>query len=189
MFDVKRILPILLLFLLIFSNGKLIQTEQEVDTEKIIFRRVVTGHSNDGESVIVSDTVIEKKVWRNEIRKIWGADSLPTFPNDGSLELEEDFSWFPPVGGYRFVQFTLIPDDTLTSNDIAQSNAGMHSSNTIDMLYVISGKCVHKMGDGSTVELKAGDTLIQNGTLHAWFNPFTEPCLVIGVLIGAYRSG
>ena len=29
-----------------------------------------------------------------------------------------------------------------------------------------------------------GDTVIQNGTRHAWRNPFDEPCVMVVVLIG-----
>ena len=35
------------------------------------------------------------------------------------------------------------------------------------------------------VTLKAGDTLIESGTLHAWTNPFDEPCRFLAVVIGA----
>lgn len=63
----------------------------------------------------------------------------------------------------------------------------MHESDTVDLLYVIAGRYILKMGDGSKVELAAGDGLVQNGTLHTWFNPFREPCRIIRVLIGSYR--
>ena len=38
------------------------------------------------------------------------------------------------------------------------------------------------------VEVKAGETVIQNGTRHAWRNPSSEPCQIIGLLVGAERS-
>ena len=189
MYNLKRALHILLILPMVFSSCT--QSNHENASGDIKFRRVVTGHTNDGKSVVVSDNVAETKFNKSGFvyHKIWGADSIHTFPNDGSLDLDENFSWFPPTRGYRFVHFTLPPNDTLTHEDIAKSNSGMHKSNTIDLLYIISGKCMHKMGDGSMVELNAGDVLIQNGTLHAWFNPFKELCSVVGVLIGAHRSG
>jgi mannose-6-phosphate isomerase-like protein (cupin superfamily) len=164
--------------------------EQGNQARETKFRRVVTGHTDDGQAVIVSDILLDKQVWSRgvEVHKLWGADVTPTYPDDGSLTVETDFSWFPPLDGFRFVHFQFPPNDTLTADEMDQDNSGMHASNTVDLLYVMAGRCILKMGDGSKVELAAGDVLIQNGTLHTWFNPFSEPCRIIGVLIGAYRE-
>jgi hypothetical protein len=48
---------------------------------------------------------------------------------------------------------------------------------------------VLELDDGVTVELGPGDTVVQNGTRHAWRNPFSEPCRMVVVLIGAERTG
>ena len=32
-----------------------------------------------------------------------------------------------------------------------------------------------------------GDTVVQNGTRHAWRSPFSEPCRIVVVLIVAER--
>ena len=50
---------------------------------------------------------------------------------------------------------------------------GSHSTDTIDLIYVASGACVEARS-GETVQLNAGDTLIQNGSRHAWAIP--APC-------------
>jgi quercetin dioxygenase-like cupin family protein len=63
--------------------------------------------------------------------------------------------------------------------------AGMHRSATTDMLYVISGRCVLELDDGSKTEISAGDVVVQSGTMHRWHNPFAVPCRVLGVLVGA----
>jgi hypothetical protein len=39
--------------------------------------------------------------------------------------------------------------------------------------------------DGSVVHLKAGDLLVQRGTIHNWVNRGPEPCVIAFVLIGA----
>ena len=39
--------------------------------------------------------------------------------------------------------------------------------------------------DDSTVHLKAGDVLVQRGTIHNWVNRGTEPCVIAFVLIAA----
>ena len=37
--------------------------------------------------------------------------------------------------------------------------------------------------------LKMIDTVVQNGTRHAWRNKSSEPCRMVVFLLGAHRSG
>jgi quercetin dioxygenase-like cupin family protein len=67
-------------------------------------------------------------------------------------------------------------------------NPGMHTTVTIDFEYVISGRVVLELDDGATVELGPGDTVVQNGTRHAWRNPFDEPVTLLVVLVGATKA-
>jgi len=67
-------------------------------------------------------------------------------------------------------------------------NPGMHRTATIDYEYVVSGRCVLELDDGASRELGPGDTVIQNGTRHAWRNPFEEPCVMVVVLIGVHND-
>jgi hypothetical protein len=39
--------------------------------------------------------------------------------------------------------------------------------------------------DDTKVHLKAGDVLVQRGTIHNWVNRGTEPCVIAFVLIAA----
>jgi mannose-6-phosphate isomerase-like protein (cupin superfamily) len=39
--------------------------------------------------------------------------------------------------------------------------------------------------DDTSVHLKAGDVLVQRGTIHNWVNRGTEPCVIAFVLIAA----
>ena len=39
--------------------------------------------------------------------------------------------------------------------------------------------------DDATVHLKAGDVLVQRGTIHNWVNRGTAPCVIAFVLIAA----
>ena len=64
----------------------------------------------------------------------------------------------------------------------------MHRSATVDLLYVIEGRCELELDDGERVSLGAGDTFIQSGTMHAWRNPFDVQCKIIGVIVGAEVS-
>jgi quercetin dioxygenase-like cupin family protein len=39
--------------------------------------------------------------------------------------------------------------------------------------------------DDSTTHLKAGDVVVQRGTIHNWKNTGTEPCVIAFVLVDA----
>jgi mannose-6-phosphate isomerase-like protein (cupin superfamily) len=40
--------------------------------------------------------------------------------------------------------------------------------------------------DGTNVHLKAGDVIVQRGTIHNWINRGPEPCVIAFVLIAAH---
>ena len=43
---------------------------------------------------------------------------------------------------------------------------------------VLEGRVRIEIVDGPTLELKAGDTVVQRGTRHAWSNRSDSPCVV-----------
>lgn len=174
-------------------------------------RRVATGQGPDGKAVIVSDGTVapvESPLMPGAFfYSFWGADSMPSLPNDGA---EPPYStWFPPDGGYRFELITLPPDGTEPPAGLDKAQAlaeterllpglmdvmdpkhpGWHSTDTVDLLYVVSGECILKLDSGETTPLKAGDTLIQTGSRHAWGNPGEVPCALLVVSIGVKRKG
>jgi len=59
-----------------------------------------------------------------------------------------------------------------------------HRTDSIDYAVVMSGEIDMEL-DGSSVHLKAGDVLVQQGTIHNWVNRGTEPCVIAFVLIAA----
>lgn len=173
-------------------------------------RRVVTGHSGDGKAIVASDTEVDgfrpALMPGVEFHPLWGADAPPVYPDDGTpLEYRD---WFPPVGGFRFLAAT-IPPASLAPGAVADEAAataelearapgllatmepdtpGMHTTDTVDLIYVISGEIVLELDDGAEVTVRAGETIVQSGTRHAWHNRGTEPCRLIAVEIGAQRS-
>ena len=125
-------------------------------------RRVVTGHTSDGKATITSDTEIDAVTVAllpgSESYTLWGTDETPTFPDDGSLRPYS--TYIPPVGGFRFGIFTVPPQSVtlpknlnmqaaLTEfeenmpgflNYMEKDNPGMHTTDTIDFEYIISGE-------------------------------------------------
>jgi mannose-6-phosphate isomerase-like protein (cupin superfamily) len=169
-------------------------------------RRVVTGHDPDGKAIFASDEQVEPTTVGLlpglELHRMWALDEAPTFPDDGQAPLATNY--FPPVGGFRFGLFTIPPDSTAMPADLdvagalaemevklpgmaghmEPDNPGMHTTASVDYEYVVSGRVILELDDGATRELGAGDTVVQNGTRHAWRNPYDEPCQLVVVLIG-----
>lgn len=175
-----------------------------------VIRRVATGQAPDGLSVIVTDDAvapIESPLMPGaKFYSVWGADRLPTLPDDGK---EPAFrTWFPPDSGYRFEFIVIPPDGSSPPPGLNRAAAlaeteerlpglmdvmdpkhpGWHTTDTIDLLYVVSGACVLKLDSGETTPLKAGDALIQTGARHAWGNPSGQDCTLLVVSIGVKRE-
>ncbi|MGR9092242.1 MAG: cupin domain-containing protein [Gammaproteobacteria bacterium] len=172
------------------------------------FRRVVTGHRGDGKSVVAADDKVEGVQVPGlpgvYLTTLWGADEAYHYPDPGDEAPHP--AWFPPIGGMRFFEFVLAPDSTPPDTSMSEEqigieaerlfpgllghfdpeDPGMHRSASTDMLYVISGRCVLELDDGSATELAAGDVIVQSGTMHRWKNPWDEPCRIIGALAGAH---
>ena len=55
---------------------------------------------------------------------------------------------------------------------------------SIDYAVVMSGETDMEMDD-TVVHLKAGDVLVQRGTIHNWVNKGTKPCVIAFVLISS----
>lgn len=170
-------------------------------------RRVVTGHGPDGMAIFASDSMVEGRTVRLipglEIHNIWGADEPPTFPDDGSKPAVS--TYFPSLHGFRFGLVTIPPESVQPAKDldtqaalaemesklpglashIEPDHPGMHRSETVDYEYVISGEVWLELDDCEQVLLRPGDTVVQNGTRHAWRNEGTIPCIMIFCLLGA----
>jgi len=173
-------------------------------------RRVVTGHDANGKAVFASDEEVEPITLAllpgAEFFQLWGADAPRRFPDDGSAQAGQ--TYYPPVGGIRFGLFTVAPDSVSMLEDLDMDAAirelneklpgvgdhlepdhpGMHTTATIDYEFVVSGRCVLELDDDAIRELGPGDTVIQNGTRHAWRNPYEEPCVMVVVLVGVHHD-
>ncbi|UCG54691.1 MAG: cupin domain-containing protein [Dehalococcoidia bacterium] len=146
-------------------------------------RRVVTGHTADGKAVIANDTEIDSVTiapgW--ELIGMWNASEPPVFPNDGSPPEIAGPRPDVPVGGFNFGLFNIPPHT-------GKGDPGFHITDTIDLGYVISGEVWLELDDGKEVDLRPGDTIVQNGTRHAWRNKGSETCTIVMCMIGAHRK-
>ena len=116
-------------------------------------------------------------------------------PSDGKRP--EARNLFPYSSGFRFVVFMVGPDsesvmpaDLDVQSAMAEmeakapgaaarmepNNPGMHKSDTVDYVVVLSGEVWLELDDGQETHLRMGDLVVQNGTRHAWRNKSTAPC-------------
>jgi mannose-6-phosphate isomerase-like protein (cupin superfamily) len=162
-------------------------------------RIVTTGHDDAGQPMIVADGPVQTNPFpaTGEVARIFSSDSALTYPNDGADPSAKSF--FPPVGGVRVALVRLFPEtDTAevggsideVGDDLARAlddpDAGMHVTNTTDVVYIVSGSVELEVG-ASRTRLSTGDLLIQHGTKHRWTNDTAEPADLLLFLLGARR--
>ncbi len=61
----------------------------------------------------------------------------------------------------------------------------MHRTDSIDYAVVIAGEIDMELDGGQEVHLKAGDVVVQRGTIHNWVNRGDKLCIMAFVLIDA----
>ena len=173
-------------------------------------RRVVTGVGPDGKSRLTSDSVVAPVTVRAlpgyAWHRLWGLDETGEVPNDGTPQPALDH--FPPALGVRFNMFTVPPAGDQPASELDQQtakkeldeklpgrskhmesdHAGLHTTASIDFIYVISGEVWLELDDGKELRLRAGDTVVQNGVRHAWRNRSGMPCTMLICLVGAARK-
>lgn len=65
-----------------------------------------------------------------------------------------------------------------------EERPGMHKTPTIDYGIVLQGEITLELDCGS-VNLAAGDIVVQRATAHAWRNYGDTPCVMVFVLISS----
>jgi mannose-6-phosphate isomerase-like protein (cupin superfamily) len=139
-------------------------------------RRVVTGHDMSGRAIVRIDEVAKNLVSSRPGATacvVWTTDGFPV-DNTG----EED-------AGLRKTATTLDDGTVFRILELAPGvSPRNHRTDSIDYAVVMSGE-VDMVLDDATVHLKAGDVLVQRGTIHNWINRGTEPCVIAFVLIAA----
>ena len=169
-------------------------------------RHVVTGHNDEGKSMIISDdrsphVLALPGVEDFALTNLWVTDGSPA-DNAGRADTAcRPVVLEPPPGGtiFRIVEFP--PDKSLgkhfdrkavfdamrasgAMDPDASRHPGMHKTATVDYAIVLSGEIYAVMDEGETL-LGAGDALVQRGTNHAWSNRSETPCLVAFILVSA----
>lgn len=170
------------------------------------FRRVVTGHDENGKAVVVSDGEAEQFLERPNrpgvrLTNFWIERGSPAEYDGPTETCTGDFVLHPPALGSTFRCVEFLPEDpevlaTLDGKSaFAEMGAGanivegarhpfFHRTDSLDYAIVLSGEIWMVMDtEEEDTHLKAGDVVIQRGNNHAWSNRGTEPCVIAFVLI------
>jgi len=139
-------------------------------------RRVITGHDDTGRAIVKIDEVASHAfVGRPGATgiNVWTTQGFPV-DNDGAEDL-----------GLRRVGTTVENGTIFRILEFAPGLAARnHRTDSIDYIVVLLGEIDMELDD-STVHLKAGDVMVQRGTIHNWVNNGTAPCVLAVILIAA----
>ena len=139
-------------------------------------RRVVTGHDANGRAVVKIDEVSKNIVSNRPGATACVAWTTESFPVDNTGDTDT---------ALRNVGTTLKNGTVFRIIEFAPGVAPRnHRTDSIDYAVVVSGEIDMELED-SVVHLKAGDVLVQRGTVHNWVNRGTQPCVIAFVLIDA----
>lgn len=138
-------------------------------------RRVVTGHDAEGRAVVEYDGAAVVRSGRpgHEAAVIWSTQGNPVDnTGDEDAALRQLGSTLPDGTVFRVISY---------GPGVAPRR---HRTDSIDYAVVLSGEIDMEL-DESAVHLRAGDVLVQRGTVHNWVNNGSEPCVIAFVLIDA----
>jgi cupin domain len=171
-------------------------------------RRVVTGHDAQGRSIVASDGTPPRthhfKGWPGFVNALgWSTEASVPVTRAGEDPTGKVATMIPDPGSTRLILLTLPPDSTMASADFdgalygteqATHNPGlaetfdadgMHTTPTIDYIFVLKGEVWLRLDDSAETHLQTGDVVVQNATRHGWSNRTDQPAELACVLIGA----
>lgn len=172
-------------------------------------RRVVTTIDHNGDSIVASDAPAPAthdfvSIPAMSTTLIWATVNDGRWPGDGTDPTVGLLRDLPGPGETRFVMVQFPPDTVLDDAGFdpvaaaaeqrrvspelaarfAADSAGMHTTDTVDYAIVMSGSIELELDNGVLVPLRQGDTVVQNGTRHAWRNTSDTVTLMAFLNIG-----
>jgi mannose-6-phosphate isomerase-like protein (cupin superfamily) len=166
-------------------------------------RRVVTGLDHEGRSTIVLDEISTTRIVAEafSVCDVWTTPALPS-PVLQSDALDGTVLLNPPLTGFTYRLVSFPPDadidvaaaygtslDAIGAGDSQSPGAelaGLHQTDTVDVVTVLSGE-IYAVLETTETLLKPGDSFVQRGTQHSWSNRTQEACTLVVVQMGAVR--
>jgi quercetin dioxygenase-like cupin family protein len=139
-------------------------------------RRIVTGHDRSGKAIVTIDDHPPTASGRAGVTTCvaWTSEGFPV-DNNGDADEGKRQTGTTHANGTVFRIIEFAPGNGLRN----------HRTDSIDYAVVVSGEIDMDI-DGAEVHMKAGDVIVQRGTIHNWINRGAEPCVIAFVLIAAH---
>ena len=167
-------------------------------------RRVVTGHDEEGKSIVVLDGPPAQSIGEDVggLFELWNTDGNLINTKDRIDRADDEILLSPPKNGSKFRYFQINPTPAGVPMDVLQNMAAdafekigashhridtskhpaMHKTDTIYYIILLEGDCSLIL-DKEDVVINPHDVVVQRGTNHAWVNNGNNPALLIAVLI------
>ena len=172
------------------------------------FRRIVTGHGNDGKAIIISDAPPPMQLVGGPggptFHEVWHTlqtpaliESRPGEPGEKGLVLPPPENGtrirvidFPPegeeirklTGADASAKFRSMGDEKASTSGKGAPHPLMHRTETLDYGIVLEGE-IFLVLDKGEILCRQGDIIIQRGTNHAWSNRSSSVCRIAFILI------
>lgn len=168
-------------------------------------QRFVTGVAENGKSRVIEKKDMDGKQVPERpgfrMANVWATTTTPARIH-APEETNKLFGVHPPKSGtvirmmdippeskagevsnmaHRATRAQMFPDANRHKVDTSR-HVGMHMTDSVDYAIIILGEMWAIMEDDEVL-MKAGDVLIQRGTVHAWANRSNEMCRICFVLI------
>jgi hypothetical protein len=156
-------------------------------------RRVVSGHDENGRSVILMDSEIGNVIGEDDeaagalaLAELWSTSETPVDNSGIQDQARPSFDLLPDTRGslLRFFEIAPEPPGTAKSGAGADGHPGFHITDTLDYIIVLEGEIFAMLEEGETL-LQVGDVFIQRGTNHAWSNRSDRPCRMAAIMLDA----
>ena len=148
-------------------------------------RRIVTAVDGDGQSYVLSDEEIP------DAGMIWKADPGDTQAWIDAIDPDSVLKVVQPVPRGVFWVLAEYPPGAGMSPGHHQlegmDERGFHVTRTVDFIYVLDSGIVLDL-DKESVELRAGDVVVQQVTRHAWRNPTDQTVRFIDVVVSGVKD-
>jgi quercetin dioxygenase-like cupin family protein len=134
-------------------------------------RRIVTGHDSEGRAVFTHDDAVPSGRLG---AVVWSSKDVPADNGDETDGAAREIGIISPAGSV-IRAMSLEPGQ----------RSPMHRTQSLDYGIVLEGEIELELDDGAVRTVRAGEIVVQRGTIHAWNNASSAPCRMVFVLIAA----
>lgn len=144
-------------------------------------RKIVMGHDATGRTIVASDAPATTHgpigAGGMVVHDVWETFEAPTpipalepDPSDRPLDFR-----MPDIG-VRMRIADIPPSDG--------REPFMHRTDSVELIMILDGEMTMIIDDGEEVVMRAGDTMVQRATNHAWVNRGPGNCRIMFMMVG-----